>query len=241
VGEPAGSHPPTSRGFLEGVARGDWAGRALRIVLVLAISSGAGWLLAPAGAHRLPGPESLGMPAPATVKADRDYGIVDGEATARRRAEAAQAERAVYLHDEGAAEEASARVHAAFALMREEEAALPARPGRDPGDLQRLYQAQRDAFVSRLQVLVRTEDLSALADARFSEGVEHEIAALARRGCGTSPPPPRRWRARPRRGSSGTRPRCAGRCSGSPPRWRAPRSSTIRSRPRGGGRRRRRG
>jgi putative nucleotidyltransferase with HDIG domain len=122
------------------------------------------------------------MPAASTVKADRDYGIVDEEATARRRAEAAQAERPVYVHEEGAAEEASARVHAAFQLMREEEAALPARHGRDPAELQRRHLAQRDAFVTRLQVLVRDDDLAALAQARFSEGVEHELAGLARRG-----------------------------------------------------------
>ncbi len=181
--EPAGSHPPTHERFLGRLARGDWAGRALRILLLAAVSSGAGWLLAPTGEHRLPGADALGTPAPATVKADRDYGIVDEEATSRRRAEVAQAERPVYVLDAGADEEASARVHAAFQLMREEEAALTRRhSGRDGAELQRRYAAQRDAFVSRLQVLVRDEDLAALAKARFSETVEEELARLARRG-----------------------------------------------------------
>jgi len=185
VPEPAGSHPPTREHLLARFARGDWAGRLLRLLLVAAVSSGAALLLAPTGAHRLPGAEALGTPASVTVKADRDYGIADEEATARRRAETAQAVRPVYVLDDGAAEEASARVHAAFQLMREEEAALPGRHGaRDGSELLRRYGAQRDAFVSRLQVLVRDEDLAALAQARFSEPVEQELAALARRGLG---------------------------------------------------------
>jgi putative nucleotidyltransferase with HDIG domain len=141
------------------------------------VSSGAAWFLAP-GAHRLPGQEALGTPAARTVKADRDYAIVDEEATARRRAETAQAERPVYVLDVGAGDEASARVRAAFQLMRE--AALP--PPSSPRDGDRRYLSQRDAFVSRLQLRVRDEDLAALAQARFSEQVEQEIGALARRG-----------------------------------------------------------
>lgn len=183
MAELAGSHPPTQDRFLARLARGDWTGRALRILLVAAVSSGAAWLLTPTGAHRLPGSDSLGMPAPFTVKADRDYGIVDEEATARRRAETAQADRSVYVLEEGAAEEASARVHAAFQVMREEEAALPSRlAGREGAELHRRYAAQRDAFMSRLQVVVRDEDLAALAQARFSEAVEQELSGLARRG-----------------------------------------------------------
>ncbi len=163
--------------------RGDWAGWLLRVLLVAVISCAAAWLLAPAGAPRLPGPEALGTPAPATVKADRDYDVVDQEATRRRRVEASQAERPVYVQDAGAADEAAARVHAAFQLMRDEAGALPLRHGiRDGAELQRRYSAQRDAFVSRLQVVVRDEDLAALAQARFSESVEQELAALARRG-----------------------------------------------------------
>jgi putative nucleotidyltransferase with HDIG domain len=147
------------------------------------ISWAAAWLLAPAGAARLPGPEALGTPAPATVKADRDYDVVDEDATFRRRTEAAGAERPVYVLDAGAGDEAAARVHAAFQIMREESAALPARHGaKDPVELQRRWAAQRDAFVSRLQVVVRDEDLAALGQARFSEVVEGELASLARRG-----------------------------------------------------------
>jgi cyclic-di-AMP phosphodiesterase PgpH len=184
VPESVRPHPPTSRSLLGRIASGDWAGKLLRVALVAIISAAAAMLLAPAGAHRLPGAEALGTPAPSTIKADRDYDITDESATARRRTEAAQAERAVYAHDVGAADEASARVRAAFELMREEDPALATsrNGGRDPGDLARRYAARRDPFVARLQVVVRDEDLAALAGARFSEAVEREVSALAQRG-----------------------------------------------------------
>jgi len=157
----------------------------MRLALVIGISAAAGVLLAPFAAHRLPGPDALGSPAAVTIKADRDYDLVDAEATARRRAEAAASERPLYDHDAGAADEAAARVHAAFDLMRGEEAALSdASAARDGRELERRYAAQRDAFVSRLQVIVRDEDLAALAQARFSVAVERELAALAQKGLG---------------------------------------------------------
>lgn len=178
-----GSHPPTPKSLLPRLARGDWAGRLLRLLLVATVSASAAWLLTPGAGLRLPGADALGTPATATVKADRDYDIVDEGATSRRRLEAAQAERPVYLYDAGAAEEAAARVHAAFELMREEQAALGPRSGaREAVELERRWAARRGAFASRLQVRVRDEDLAALAQARFSEQVEREIAALAQRG-----------------------------------------------------------
>jgi putative nucleotidyltransferase with HDIG domain len=89
----------------------------------------------------------------------------------------------VYLHDDGAADEAAARVHAAFALMREEGAVAAGRGnGREAAELHRRLLVQRDAFVSRLQVVVRADDLAVLSQARFSEAIENELAALARRG-----------------------------------------------------------
>ncbi len=162
--------------------RVDWLGRAMRLTLVVLVSAAGGLLLAPFAAHRLPGPDALGLPAPLTIKADRDYDIVDAEATARRRADAAAAERPLYDHDAGAADEAAARVHAAFELMRGEETELRSGSANGSHELERRYAAQRDAFVSRLQVLVRDEDLAALGHARFSQEVEHDLAALAQKG-----------------------------------------------------------
>jgi cyclic-di-AMP phosphodiesterase PgpH len=168
-------------------SRVDWPGRALRVALVAAVAAASGWLLAPGAVHRLPATDALGTPAPATIKADRDYDIVDEEATARRRAEEASSVRPVYDQEDGAADEAAARVHAAFELMRDEERAFreagqEARDPRDAAALDRRYAAQRGGFVSRLQIVVQDEDLAALAAARFSIDVERELAGLAQRG-----------------------------------------------------------
>ena len=62
---PPATAPPSARRPV------DWLGRAMRLALVVAISVVAGMLLAPFAAHRLPGPDALGLPAPATIKADR--------------------------------------------------------------------------------------------------------------------------------------------------------------------------
>jgi hypothetical protein len=183
VPRPDHPHPPTQRGLLARFAVGDWVGKLVRAALLALVSAAAAVLLVPGGAHRLPGADALGMPAPATIKADRDYDIVDEAATARRRAEAAEAERPVYQHDAAAADEADARVRAAFELMRAEEAALgSARNGAREAELVRRYAAQRDAFVARLQVVVGEDDFTTLGAARFSAAVEQELAALARKG-----------------------------------------------------------
>ncbi|MGC3996184.1 MAG: HDIG domain-containing protein [Anaeromyxobacter sp.] len=164
-------------------SRREWTRQLLALALVACVGGAAGWLLSPTSLVRLPGHDKLGTPAPATVRADRDYDIEDQEATARRRSEAAGAVRPVYDRDVGAGDEAAARVRAAFQVMREEESALlAATPTPAPGELARRWSAQRGAFVSRLQVVVRDEDLAALSAARFSEQVEREIVALAQRG-----------------------------------------------------------
>ncbi len=157
--------------------------RLLLLVLLAGLSAGAGWLLAPPGLDQLPGPEALGTPAPATIRADRDIDVVDEDATARRRAEAVARQRPVYDHDEAAPDEAAARIHAAFSLMREEEEALEQQQvTASLVELLPRYAAQRDAFVARLQLLVRAADFTSLETARFSEPVERALAALARKG-----------------------------------------------------------
>jgi cyclic-di-AMP phosphodiesterase PgpH len=184
VPEAVDPHSPTSRSFLARLAVGDWPGKLLRGLLVAAISVAAALLLAPSGTRRLPERDALGTPAPSTIKADRDYDIVDEAATARRRAEASEAARPVYQHDAGAAEEAAARVRAAFELMRAEEAVLAptARNGAREAELTQRYAAQRDAFVARLQVVVRDDDLATLGRAHFSIQLEQELAGLAQKG-----------------------------------------------------------
>jgi hypothetical protein len=173
-------------GLVTWLLRREVSGRLLLGALVAVIGVVAAFVLAPgSSARRLPGPDAVSTPAMATIKADRDYEIVDEEATSRRRAEASSAQRAVYDLDEGAAEEAGARIHAAFAVMREEEELLRGGGGRrEPAaaELARVYAAQRDVFVSRLQLLVRDADFEALGAARFSESAEQELVALVARG-----------------------------------------------------------
>jgi putative nucleotidyltransferase with HDIG domain len=172
-------------GLVAWLLRRDVAGRMLQGLLLVGIGLAAAFLLAPgATSRRLPGPQALGTPAPATIKADRDYDVVDEEATERRRGEAASAQRAVHELDEGAGEDAARRIHAAFALMRGEEETLRASGRREPapGELARAWAAQRDAFEARLQLIVRDGDFDALVAARFGEGVEEELASLASRG-----------------------------------------------------------
>jgi len=172
--------PQAAPGWRERLSRADLPGRLAALLLLGLVSAAGGFLLAPPGPGRLPGPEALGTQASAGIKADRDYDIVDEEATFRRRDAAAEAVRPVYDADDAAVEEAEARIHAAFALMRAEEAALKAqRANPDPAELARRYASQRDAFVARLQLLVRDEDFAALAAARFAEPVERELAGLA--------------------------------------------------------------
>ncbi len=157
--------------------------RLLLLALLSGLSAGAGWLLAPPGLDRLPGPEALGEPAPATIRAYRDVDIIDEEATARRRAEASALARPVYVHDEALPDEAASRIHAAFSLMREEEAALKQQQAVvTQAELLPRYAAQRDAFVARIQLLVRDADFATLAAVRFSEPVERQLVGLARMG-----------------------------------------------------------
>jgi len=166
--------------------RRDVAGRLLRGLILAVVGGVAALALAPgSSARRLPGRDALGTPAPVTLKAARDYEIVDEEATARRRAEASAAQRAVYDLDEGAADEAAARIHAAFTLMREEGAPLRAANGRrEPtaAEYGRLYASLRDAFVSRLQLIVRDADFEALGAVHFGEQAEQELVALSSLG-----------------------------------------------------------
>jgi putative nucleotidyltransferase with HDIG domain len=163
-------------------ARRDAVGRILGLALVALVSAASGWLLAPAEGTRLPGPEALGQPASRTIRADKDYDVEDLEATERRRADAAEAVRPVYDHDQGAPNEAAFRIAAAFKLMHDEEQALASSPFANavrPAELPRRWAQQRGAFAALMQIRVSDEDFAALVQARFSPAVERELAALA--------------------------------------------------------------
>ncbi len=190
MADPSHSAPPPVR---SGPGSGQ-PGRFAVGLLLAGVATGSAWLLTPGSrVQRMPSQEALGTAAVGTIRAARDYEILDEEATRRRREEAAAAERPVYDHDDGALEEMAARVHGAFQLMREGEAewrtsaGAASRAGRaaaagEAGELGRVYRRLRDAFVARLQAAVRDEDFAALAQARFGEPAERELARLAARG-----------------------------------------------------------
>ncbi|HEU4381896.1 MAG TPA: HDIG domain-containing protein [Anaeromyxobacteraceae bacterium] len=164
------------------------AGRALLALLFAVVVATSAWLVSPGiDPRRLPGDEALGRPAPATVKASRDYEIPDEEATSRRREEAAAAELTVYDLDSDAQQEAAARIRGAFQVMREADSRWRAHAGPGPVDRSQLEEraralaATRAAFVSVLQSVVSDDDLSALGAAGFSEEAERDLVELARR------------------------------------------------------------
>jgi len=156
----------------------DPVGWLLGAMLAAGLALAASWLLTPPELSQLfPGEEALGTPAPSTLKAARDYEILDAEAAAQLREEAAAAEPTVYDLDEDAAEEAVGRIRAAFQVAREVLAELPGRPA--PA---RPLVAAREAFEARLGVPLREPDLAALAQARFGPALEQLAAGLAAHG-----------------------------------------------------------
>lgn len=173
------------------LAAGDFAGWLLAATLVAAVAWGASWLFTPGKhAQRIPSDDALGTAAVGTIRAARDYEIPDEEATRHLREQAALAERPVYDCDDGAADEAVARIRGAFGLMREGLDAWRERgPGRaarrrhdnpvDIGELRRVFEAHRDAFETRLQTVVREDDFAALGEAHFSEATEEALVGLA--------------------------------------------------------------
>lgn len=145
------------------------------------------FLAVPGSPPEVPGEESLGLPAPFTLRATRDLAIPDEEGTRRRRDEVASEEPRVFDHDLSAGDEVSARVHGAFQLMRATEAQAAARRGvgrketrADQADMAKAHAASRDDFASRLQLWVDDPSFAALAEARFGEPVEETIVGLTR-------------------------------------------------------------
>jgi len=156
----------------------DPAGWLLGAALAAGLALAAAWLLTPQElSQRFPGEESLGAPAPAGLKAARDYEILDAEATAQLREEAAAAEPTVYDLDEDAAEEAVGLIRAAFQAAREVLAELPGLP-----PAPRPLVAAREAFEARLGRSLREPDLAALALSRFDPALEQAAAGLAAHG-----------------------------------------------------------
>lgn len=152
--------------------------RIAGLVLVCAIAAGSAIALSPGlFAERIPyGDDDLGNVAGGTLKAHRDYDIPDEETTRRKREEAVEAVRAVYLHDAQALSVALERVRTGFALARSRLAEAPA-PEVGAERIERLG-GSREEIERALGVRVHDEEFNSLAADGFSARAEEAISGL---------------------------------------------------------------
>lgn len=148
--------------------------RLVAVLLLLLLAGTAAIALAPGlFTDRIPyGPEDLGSVATGTLKASRDYDILDEETTRRKREEAVAAVRAVYVHDPAALADAVRRIRDGFAAGR----AAIAR-AEQAGDGQALAAAQPE-IERAFGVQFEQQDLAQLAAARFSTEAEEAVVAV---------------------------------------------------------------
>src|SRR5216683_494441 len=93
--------------------------QALALSLLALVSISAAFLLTPSRfTPPIPGDEALGTVFSGTLKANRDYDVLDTETTAEKREEAARSVRPVYDFDGSAADVLQRRVADAFGEAR---------------------------------------------------------------------------------------------------------------------------
>jgi len=181
--------------------------RLAAVALIAGISASAAFLLTPSlFTPGIPGDEALGLVSTRTIKANRDYDVVDPESTERRRDEAARSVWPVYDFDARAAETLKGRIGSAFAEGRAAVAAWKrenlakaahleavraerARSGPAPRKLLRTapeeaellkhLEGSRDEFFKALQAVIDDRDYLELGSARFDETVETAAVRLA--------------------------------------------------------------
>jgi putative nucleotidyltransferase with HDIG domain len=124
-----------------------------------------------------------GMIAARDIKADRNYEIVDEEATAKFRDEAAAGVLPVYDFDPRVAESIVSRIRGAFEAVRARQSELLSGAG-----LGRLSENQerelRDLFSTKLGVTLQASQWNALVSERFSERAESLLIWLIRQAMG---------------------------------------------------------
>ena len=177
----------------------------LGLWLLLAVVVAAAFLLTPARlTPAIPGDEALGTVSSVTIKADRDYDVLDAETTAQKRDDAARSVWPVYHFDAGAALLLQGRIEAAFAEGR---AAIEEWQRQNPGKAARVSAAQaeraraataqkhkplpeeaevvkflaggKDAFLKALQTVIDDDDYLEFARAGFDPTVERAAVRLA--------------------------------------------------------------
>lgn len=128
-----------------------------------------------------------GMIASHNIKADRNYEIVDVEATQKFKGEALAGVLSVYDQDELVLDAILKRLHEAFSLARDRLSAMPA-PDRKKGRPAVVDEATRreieDAFAQKLGVAPTPAMWESLWAERFDERVEGLISGLLHRAMG---------------------------------------------------------
>src|SRR3954464_2833496 len=151
--------------------------QGLALALLASVASSAAFLLPPSRfTPAIPGDDALGTLFAGTLKANRDYDVLDPETTADKREDAARSVWPVYDFDAGAAALLQRRISQAFAGGREALAQWkrdnPARAARlwsgkpdrkiEP-EVFKFLLVQRDEFWKTLQAVVDDEDYLELA------------------------------------------------------------------------------
>ena len=165
----------------------------LQLAVLSAVAASASFLLTPSGVTpAIPGDDSLGQMAPATIRSPRDFDVRDSDATAQKREEAARSVWAVYDFDLTAGDVLRQRIASAFAQGR---AAIEQWKRQNPSSAARLAErgkrraperdelvasllTQRDEFWKALQAVMDEEDYLELARAGFDPAVERAADPL---------------------------------------------------------------
>ena len=180
--------------------------RVLTVLLLAGIGLAAAFLLTPSRfTPAIPGDEALGTFFAGTLKANRDYTVLDPETTTLKHDEAARSVWPVYDYDASAGEVLEQRIAQAFAEGRagvdewkrqnpgkawkvttaqlERVRARPqrSRVGSEGTDLVRFLLGRRDEFWKALQAVVEDEDFFELARAGFDASVEAAAIQLAQK------------------------------------------------------------
>src|SRR5258708_5672449 len=173
--------------------------QALALSLLAVVAVSAAFLLTPSRfTPAIPGDDALGTPFSGTLKANRDYDVLDPQTPAEKRAEAAQSVWPVYDFDGSAAEVLQGRIAEAFAGGRNAIAQwkrgnptkasriATLRPDRRiDSDLFKFLLSQRDEFWKALQAVVDDDDYLEPARAGFDPAagrVAQRLAGLASSG-----------------------------------------------------------
>lgn len=144
-------------------------------------------LLATMSFQQIPTNLREGMIASHNIKADRNYEIVDAEATQKFKDEALSGVLSVYDQDELVLDAILKRLHEAFAAARDRLGAMPApdpKKGRSAGVDEGARRDLEDAFAEKLGVAPTLAMWESLWEERFDERMEGQVGGLLRNAMG---------------------------------------------------------